>query len=535
MPGTRGEVRRGTLRGEWEFSKNQQKLPGVNKIRFAMADLPADPAVDARDEGATADTTDPLLPTIPDVPAEAEATAPPDPLLGSDSADQPSGRGETDEVDGVLQPIVDGGSDSPTAAAATTPIIDTAGPAEAEAEAEAEPVVYVDPTSVKGINLALVAEFNRVADMNDKILSRLHDWDGQVTYPEYQFVSEPSAGGFEPPRLSVVESFVSRPARSRLEDWSLPSVPAVQSPSFHVASPDGSSRPVFDTRTDFTLASFGDLPRLNKAQRVEVAHWSFFDESTRSTAPLKMLLGNAQAIHSRLQAALAALSDTPSQLAEVQAHVAAIAHSMQALRRLGTSFSPPCALRSMYLALPWGGAERHVACLRQWIGDRTGVPVSSFAQRYQATTDGFSAQSFHARCDGAARLVVLIRSADGWIFGGFSTSAFSPPPDGLRHHYVPDRTAFLFSLRNPHQLPPTHLPVVGNGVHALYCDPSVGPSYGLGHDLHLVNDCHKLTGSYFTGAINGSFPADPAFASSLLTGARDLGRIAEVVAFTAGP
>ena len=63
---------------------------------------------------------------------------------------------------------------------------------------------------------------------------------------------------------------------------------------------------------------------------------------------------------------------------------------------------------------------------------------------YRATIHGFGAATFHTRCDGRARLLVLVRAREGgWLFGGFTAVGFSPP-----ERYIADRSAFLFSLTN---------------------------------------------------------------------------------------
>ena len=64
---------------------------------------------------------------------------------------------------------------------------------------------------------------------------------------------------------------------------------------------------------------------------------------------------------------------------------------------------------------------------------------------YRATTHGFGAAAFHARCDGRARLLVLVRAREGgWLFGGFTAVGFIPGPE----QWYADPSAFLFSLTN---------------------------------------------------------------------------------------
>ncbi|KAJ4460607.1 hypothetical protein PAPYR_3250 [Paratrimastix pyriformis] len=65
---------------------------------------------------------------------------------------------------------------------------------------------------------------------------------------------------------------------------------------------------------------------------------------------------------------------------------------------------------------------------------------------YRGSRDGFTAEAFHSRCDGAHPTVTLIRSAAGAVFGGYTTVPWSAPPRAEGHA---DPAAFLFSIRRP--------------------------------------------------------------------------------------
>ena len=53
--------------------------------------------------------------------------------------------------------------------------------------------------------------------------------------------------------------------------------------------------------------------------------------------------------------------------------------------------------------------------------------------------------------------------------------------------------SFLFSLRNKDGLAPFIANIKkGQKQNAIYCNPSYGPSFGGGHDLHICNNSHQV-------------------------------------------
>ena len=63
------------------------------------------------------------------------------------------------------------------------------------------------------------------------------------------------------------------------------------------------------------------------------------------------------------------------------------------------------------------------------------------------------------------------------------------------HGYKRSNVSFLFSLKNKDNVPPFKAPVK-NHQHAIYSNPSYGPTFGGGHDLHICNDSHTNQQSY---------------------------------------
>ena len=60
--------------------------------------------------------------------------------------------------------------------------------------------------------------------------------------------------------------------------------------------------------------------------------------------------------------------------------------------------------------------------------------------QYRGTVDGFSAGSYHQRCDEKANMVTIIRSDSGRVFGGFRSV-----PISNNNGWVQDQEAYIFS------------------------------------------------------------------------------------------
>eukprot|EP00026_Physarum_polycephalum_P010975 Phypoly_transcript_11164.p1 GENE.Phypoly_transcript_11164~~Phypoly_transcript_11164.p1 ORF type:complete len:360 (+),score=61.90 Phypoly_transcript_11164:125-1204(+) len=130
-------------------------------------------------------------------------------------------------------------------------------------------------------------------------------------------------------------------------------------------------------------------------------------------------------------------------------------------------------------------SAEHKRELVQWLHDKR------FALVYQASRDGFSAQSFHARCD-IPGTVTVIQSEGGWLFGGYTSKSWAHTGGCLA-----DESAFIFTLTNPHSIPPTKY--ILNKEHSKYAirtHSSLGATFGGGFDIHISNNSNQNTDSY---------------------------------------
>ncbi len=67
---------------------------------------------------------------------------------------------------------------------------------------------------------------------------------------------------------------------------------------------------------------------------------------------------------------------------------------------------------------------------------------------WRGSRDGFDADTFHRLCNGIPNTLVLVKSTTGCIFGGFTRVHWQ---QGFASYS--DASAFIFSLKNPANLP----------------------------------------------------------------------------------
>jgi hypothetical protein len=71
----------------------------------------------------------------------------------------------------------------------------------------------------------------------------------------------------------------------------------------------------------------------------------------------------------------------------------------------------------------------------------------------------------------------VILDTEGNIFGGFTPAKWE---SGSDHSKADDsQKSFLFTLKNPHNVPPTTLPLKAEGTNlAILCESKSGPHFG---------------------------------------------------------
>jgi hypothetical protein len=170
-----------------------------------------------------------------------------------------------------------------------------------------------------------------------------------------------------------------------------------------------------------------------------------------------------------------------------------------------------------------GATAAHAQQLVQWVATRTGRAANAAAitLRYRATRDGWTNANVQAKCLNQSRLLFVVRSAAGHLFGGFLAATYVN--NGC---WINDPQAFLFTLTNPHNVAPTMLPV-SNRTYAFH--PQFLVCFGGGNDLAIYEHAHTQTGSYSN--LTHSYTDSTGRGNNLFSGAKQLGLITEVMAF----
>jgi hypothetical protein len=121
----------------------------------------------------------------------------------------------------------------------------------------------------------------------------------------------------------------------------------------------------------------------------------------------------------------------------------------------------------------------------------------TFRLLWRGSRDGFGAADFHRCCCGSKFTLTIVRDTDGNIFGGFTPlsreRSTNPDPKKTQMAYDHTRKSFLFTLVNPHNLPPTKFPMridAGNG--AILYNNNNGPYF---RNLILRDNCNTRPGN----------------------------------------
>ena len=232
-------------------------------------------------------------------------------------------------------------------------------------------------------------------------------------------------------------------------------------------------------------------------------------------------------------------NDRPSRAAELRGQLEQANATLRRATRVGPLLSfarwPPQAPRWLRTGLTL--TATHVGALTGWVPApptaAPAAPAAPWALKWQASKDGFDAAAFHRLCDGVPRLLVLVQSSAGFVFGGYTAAGFCGRPghahrfekqhsaaalgSGLdfgNSHTTADADAFLFTLTNPHGRAPTKFNVAVPG-HALLNDCERGPTFGNG-DLFISS--HSDINSHSSSALGVSYNSKLGLGGCTFTG-----------------
>ena len=108
------------------------------------------------------------------------------------------------------------------------------------------------------------------------------------------------------------------------------------------------------------------------------------------------------------------------------------------------------------------------------------------------STDNGAAQGFHRACDNKGPSVTVVKSAGGHVFGAVTDKSWG---GGAR--WIQSSVGFLFCLSCAGAPDRAQQFGITSQQYAVYQNPSYGPSFGGGHDLHISNT-PGASGSYTT-------------------------------------
>ncbi|KAJ5067815.1 btb/poz protein [Anaeramoeba ignava] len=128
--------------------------------------------------------------------------------------------------------------------------------------------------------------------------------------------------------------------------------------------------------------------------------------------------------------------------------------------------------------------KEHINKLKEWINDDEFF--SKMKKGFSAKRDGFSSYKWHEAVDNKGKTLVIIKTKDNFIFGGFTEVGFNGNKGNIN-----DPNAFIFSIRNDkNNRKSEKFPYKQQG-RAIYSDLSYGPVFGYGCDFQINSNLQQ--------------------------------------------
>jgi hypothetical protein len=120
---------------------------------------------------------------------------------------------------------------------------------------------------------------------------------------------------------------------------------------------------------------------------------------------------------------------------------------------------------------------------------------------YRASRDGFTATSFHEKCDGKANTITIIKNNFNYVFGGYTAAIWTSTG-----YWTHDPSAFIYRLRKygAYNSKKFHIQAsAADNAIIGYKDDEYNtninhkyPAFGFGEDIHIVDRSDILIGSF---------------------------------------
>ncbi|KAJ5066283.1 hypothetical protein M0811_03616 [Anaeramoeba ignava] len=134
----------------------------------------------------------------------------------------------------------------------------------------------------------------------------------------------------------------------------------------------------------------------------------------------------------------------------------------------------------------------YIKKLQEWVNDNDFF--SKMKKGFSAKRDGFDSETWHKAVDGKGKTLVIIKTKQNFIFGGFTQVGWTNDKSKWRKEdrnddndgYIPDSNAFVFSLRNDKgdRKPKKFTIKQGEEEYAIFYDLSYGPVFGSDIELN---------------------------------------------------
>jgi len=139
--------------------------------------------------------------------------------------------------------------------------------------------------------------------------------------------------------------------------------------------------------------------------------------------------------------------------------------------------------------------------IKEWLADAWKTKQPKLL--YRASRDGWNGADFDRMCDGKGATITVVKSSDGYIFGGYTDVAW-----GMKNSYKNSSVSFLYILKNQAGIGPVNMPIKSNKtVHAVHHSPGYGPSFGRNPDLDIATNANRSVSSYSTIGSTYELPA----------------------------
>jgi len=142
------------------------------------------------------------------------------------------------------------------------------------------------------------------------------------------------------------------------------------------------------------------------------------------------------------------------------------------------------------------------------------LPNKKLTLLFKATRDSFTPSAFHMKCDNKGPTLAIIQSREGFLFGGYTAQTWEGSA------YRSDPAAFIFTLFNPHSLPPTKYSIKPNYVG---CAVAANPDYLCvfgNNDIRITADCTQFPNTNTYSIFPSSFVDTTGKGSETFTGQR---------------